>query len=328
MLKKGKSLDEQDILALASIGRENVYVAELEADDISENEAARRVAEACAGPGLRLVGPAAGRVNMLSNGLGVLRIDIERLEQINELEGLTLSTKFANSLVQPREMVATVKIIPYSLPSSYLRIAEERAAAKNSALVFVDLLSSQPVSLIFSGSPSMQEKLNQDFAPLIERIQGLGSTISTTQYVPLEDAEGEGQLANVLLRCCADGTKIIILAGETAIMDRYDIIPRALERAGGRVEVIGVPVDPGNLLMLGYLEGVPVLGAPGCARSKKFNIIDWVLPRLMAGDTLRRGDFIRLGHGGLLEDSQQRPMPREKVADASAFESETKKDTL
>jgi molybdenum cofactor cytidylyltransferase len=96
-------------------------------------------------------------------------------------------------------------------------------------------------------------------------------------------------------------------------MDRYDIIPRALERAGGTVEVIGVPVDPGNLLMLGYLEHIPVLGVPGCARSKKTNIIDWALPRLLVGDDIKRSDFISLGHGGLLDDTHQRPMPRDKV---------------
>ena len=163
---------------------------------------------------------------------------------------------------------------------------------------------------------------------MIERVQGIGSYISTTDYVALEDAEGESQLAEVLLRRCQDGAKIIILAGETAIMDRYDIIPRALERAGGRVEVIGVPVDPGNLLMLGYLEGTPVLGAPGCARSKKINIIDWVLPRLLVGDHLQRSDFIRLGHGGLLEDSHQRPMPRDKVeGEMLVYESEKQEDT-
>ncbi|NJN43685.1 MAG: hypothetical protein HC806_02410 [Anaerolineae bacterium] len=109
------------------------------------------------------------------------------------------------------------------------------------------------------------------------------------------------------------GAKLILLAGETAIMDRQDIVPRALEKAGGTVEVVGVPVDPGNLLMLGYLHGIPVLGAPGCARSTKTNVIDWVLPRLLAGDRLVRSDFISLGHGGLLKDTRQRPMPRKKV---------------
>lgn len=93
-------------------------------------------------------------------------------------------------------------------------------------------------------------------------------------------------------------------------MDRYDIAPRAIERAGGEVTCFGAPVDPGNLLMLAYLEGVPVLGAPGCARSPKVNVIDWVLPRLLVGDRLTESDIVALGHGGLLEDTPLRPMPR------------------
>jgi molybdenum cofactor cytidylyltransferase len=319
LLKKGKALDAQDIAALASIGREAVYVAELEPDDINENEAARRIAAACVGRGLSLVGPSAGRVNLLAQGVGVLRVDVGRLERINTLEGLTISTRLSNTLVKNQEMVATVKIIPYSLPLATINAVAALAAEDNAssmefgALVKVDLLTIQPVSLIFSGSASLCAKLDEDFAPLIERVEGLGSFIATTDYISLDDTEDESQLVKVLLRRAREGAKLILLAGETAIMDRYDIIPRALERAGGRVEVIGVPVDPGNLLMLGYLGSTPVLGAPGCARSKKVNIIDWVLPRLLAGDTLQRGDFIRLGHGGLLDDTQQRPMPRSQV---------------
>ena len=313
LLRKGRPLEEQDIQALASIGRENVYVAELEADDLNENEAAGRIANACSGAGVRLVGPAAGRVNLLATGQGVLRIDVELLERINGLEGLTLSTKYAHTLVQPKEMVATVKIIPYSLPLAQINCVEKLAGANPAGLIRVDELVPQPVGMIFSGSASMNEKLREDFAPLIERILGMGSYLSSCDTLALEDAQDEIQLAELLRQRCHAGAKIIILAGETAIMDRHDVIPRALERAGGEVEVIGAPVDPGNLLMLGYLEGTPVLGAPGCARSKKLNIIDWVLPRLLAGDHLIRTDFIRLGHGGLLEDTQQRPLPRDRV---------------
>jgi molybdenum cofactor cytidylyltransferase len=106
---------------------------------------------------------------------------------------------------------------------------------------------------------------------------------------------------------------LILLAGETAIVDRYDIAPRALETAGGEVVAFGAPVDPGNLLLLGYLGGVPVVGAPGCSRSPKPNVIDLVLPRLLAGDRLGRADLAGLGHGGLLEDVPERPMPRAEV---------------
>ncbi len=287
-----------------------MYVAELEPDDVGENDAARRVGVAVAGHGMRSVGPSAGRLNLLADGLGILRVDVDRLTRINDCEGLTLATLLANTPVQPKDMVATVKIIPYALPEAIIHRAERIAAETTTPLISVDVLVPRPVSLIFSGSPSLQEKLNADFAPLQERVEALGSHVAYTDYLPLEDEQGERMLADILCRHYHAGAKLIILAGETAIMDRRDIVPRALERAGGSVEVVGVPVDPGNLLMLGYLHDVPVLGAPGCARSKKINIVGWVLPRLLAGDRLVRSDFISLGHGGLLEDTRQRPMPR------------------
>jgi molybdenum cofactor cytidylyltransferase len=178
----------------------------------------------------------------------------------------------------------------------------------------VDELTAKPVSLILIGSSSIRDKLTQDFAPLGERVTALGSHVTYTEYVSLEDESGEVMLAEALARQRAAGARLIILAGETAIMDRYDIVPRAVERAGGCIETVGAPVDPGNLLMISYLDGVPVLGAPGCARSRKINVIDWVLPRLLVGDRLTRADIVSLGHGGLLEDVPERPMPRNNLA--------------
>jgi molybdenum cofactor cytidylyltransferase len=287
-----------------------VYVAELAPDDVDEDAAARRVAKAVGGGGLRLPGAASGRANLLSTALGVLRVDAGRLERVNELEGITLATLAAHSPVRPRQIVGTVKIIPFAVPEAAVRAAE--AIAGDAPLIRVDALAPQPVSLIFSGSVSIREKLADDFAPLAERVTALGSRIASTDYVPLEDESGEAMLAE-LLRQRASDARLIVLAGETAIMDRHDIVPRAIERAGGRVECLGAPVDPGNLLMIAYLGEVPVLGAPGCARSRKVNIVDWVLPRLLAGDRLTRRDILALGHGGLLEDVPERPMSRDKA---------------
>jgi molybdenum cofactor cytidylyltransferase len=165
--------------------------------------------------------------------------------------------------------------------------------------------------MILSGSTSIQQRLLSDFVPLRERIERLGSTVTRTDFVALDDESDEAALAEMLKGQLASGTRLILLAGETAIMDEHDIVPRAVERAGGRVETVGAPVDPGNLLMLAYIDDVPVVGAPGCARSRKINIVDWILPRLLVGDRLTRKDIIGLGHGGLLQDVPERGMSRE-----------------
>ncbi len=313
LLRKGRPLTRDDLAALRSLGRTSVYIAALEPDDWDENAAARRMAEAVTGAGLRLSGPASGRVNLLATTLGVLRVDVERLARINQCDGVTLATLASHTAVRARQIAATVKIIPFAVPEALIRAVEE-IAMKGDPVLKVEELVAQPVTLILTGSPSIRDKLTLDFAPLGERVTALGSHVTRTEYVSLEDESGEALLAEVLARQRAFGARLIILAGETAIMDRYDIVPRAIERAGGCIESVGAPVDPGNLLMIAYLGDVPVLGAPGCARSRKNNVIDWVLPRLLVGDRLTRADIVGLGHGGLLEDAPERPMPRNDLA--------------
>lgn len=313
LLRKGKPLTAENLAALRAAGRASVYVAELERDDVDEDAAARRVAQAVLGANLKLSGTASGRTNLLATAPGLLRVDVARLARLNDLDGLTLATLAAHVPVRPRQIVATVKVIPFAVPEAIVRAAEQIAAEADAPLLRVEALTPQPVSLILSGSPSLREKLLDAFAPLTERLAGLGSPVTATHFIPLDDEAGEAALAAQLQAERAAGARLIVLAGETAIMDRHDIAPRAVERAGGRVECVGAPVDPGNLLMLGYLGDAPVLGAPGCARSRKLNIVDWLLPRLLAGDRLTRADIAALGHGGLLEDAPERPMPRSRI---------------
>jgi molybdenum cofactor cytidylyltransferase len=310
LLRKGKPLTEEDLESLHILGRTSVYVAELESDDVDENTAARRVAEAVCGPGLHRSAAASGRVNLLADEMGILRIDVERLEQVNELDGMTLATILSHFPVKTHQIVATVKIIPYAVPASFVsRI--EAIAGGGPPILRVDALPSKSVGLILSGSNSLHERLVADFSPLRERIEILGSFVNRTDFVSLDDETDEAALADMLKQQLASGIRMILLAGETAIMDSHDIVPRAVVRAGGQIESVGAPVDPGNLLMLAYIQDVPVVGAPGCARSKKVNIVDWILPRLLAGDRLTRRDIVQLGHGGLLQDVPERGMPRE-----------------
>jgi hypothetical protein len=315
LLRKGKPLTDEDLEKLHALGRTSVYVAEMEPDDVDENKAARRVAEAICGPGLHIPGVASGRANLLSNEMGILRIDVERLAEINAYEGVTLATLTTHSPIHARQIVATVKIIPYALPESVVNAVE--ASASGTQVVRLDALPARSVGMILSGSTSIHERLVSDFAPLRDRIEKLGSSVSRTDFVALHDEPDEAALAEMLKQHVGSGIEMILLAGETAIMDAHDILPRAVERAGGRVESVGAPVDPGNLLMVAYLDDVPVVGAPGCARSRKTNIVDWILPRLLVGDRLTRKDIIELGHGGLLQDVRERGMPREiKEVDA------------
>jgi molybdopterin biosynthesis enzyme len=341
LLRKGKPLTDDDLEKLYELGRSSVYVAELEPDDVDENRAARRVAESICGPGLHISGGASGRANLLSDKKGILRIDVDRLARINEHNGITLATLSTHSPVHARQIVATVKIIPYAVPESAVSrveaianpvrkipISKEADGANESRhVVRVDALPSHSVGMILSGSNSIHQKLVSDFVPLRERIERLGSSLTRTDFVALDDEADETALAEMLKQQISAGVKMILIAGETAIMDTHDIVPRAVERAGGIVESVGAPVDPGNLLMLAYVNDVPVVGAPGCARSKKINIVDWLLPRLLVGDRLTRRDIVELGHGGLLQDVRERGMPREIKEDDTEQDTEHESTT-
>lgn len=308
-LRKGRALSALDVAQLTALGRSTVYVAEMAADDVAEDAAARRVAAAVAGSNLRCSGAASGRVNLAASVRGVLRVDAGRLLQVNALPGITVATLASHSPVQARQLAATVKIVPFAIPDALVRACEEVAAAE--PLLWLDAIPARRAAIILSGSAPASARIIADFEPALRgRLEALGATVNGVHFVALEDEGGEAALAAMLRQQLDAGCEIILLAGETAIMDRADIAPRAVERAGGSIACFGVPVDPGNLLMLAYVGSVPVLGAPGCARSRKANIVDWVLPRLLAGDRITLAELAALGHGGLLEEIPERPAPR------------------
>lgn len=323
-LRKGRPLTPADIAILQQLGRQVVYVAELELGDVDENTAALRVAQAVSGRGIRLSGPSTGRVNLMATELGMLRVDAARLMQLNACAGITLATLLTHTAVgvsasgktsplTGRKMVGTVKILPFAVAETMVQAAEA-IAADHGPLLWIDPLLKRDVAVILSGSPTAETRIHDGFIPPLRlRLEALDAEIGSVDFVSLEDDRGEGKLAATLLKRINGGVELVVLAGETAIMDRYDITPRAIERAGGEITCFGAPVDPGNLLLLAYLGRIPVLGAPGCVRSPKANIIDWVLPRLLVGDHLTHADIFALGHGGMLEDVEERPMPRARI---------------
>lgn len=314
ILRKGRPLSAEDVALLRRLGRQRVYAAEIEPGDVDEDTAARRVAFALAGERLERSKAHAGRVNLRAACRGVLKVDVERLARLNEIEGITLATLRNGSVARPRQIVATVKILPFAVPERGLATAEQLGRSGGPLLALLPL-PARRVTAILSSSPGAQANVFAAFeAPLRARLEALGSVLERVEYVSDEVEDlGEGELAEALRRAVAAGAGLIVLAGETAVMDPRDVAPRALERAGGSVTCFGAPVDPGNLLLVGRLGEVPVLGAPGCARSLKPNVIDWVLPRMLAGEHPTRADVLALGHGGLLE-SDDHPYPLSEVS--------------
>jgi hypothetical protein len=282
------------------MGVESLRVAVLESGDIHEDEAARRLAEAVSGPGVLAQAPAASRVNLLAEADGVVEVNAERLLQINQIDGLTVATLPSHALTRARKRVATIKIIPFAVPEAALRQAEE-IGGQGAGIIALSPLQHHTIGIVLVGSAAARERIERGVAPAIEsRIVELGSSILATRYVPPDEPAVAAAITNLQ----SAGADMLIIAGETSIMDRDDVTPQGIRMAGGRIEHYGAPVEPGNLLLLGYLDGVnatiPVLGAPGCVRSRDTNIVDLLLPRLLAGEIITRQAIVELGHGGLL----------------------------
>ncbi len=310
VLAKGRLLQEFDYAKLEALGLETVIVAALDSTDLSENEGARRVADAVAGPGIEIKAPGVGRANLLAAHYGPLYINVPALERLNNIDaGITLATLRNHSLVQPGELVTLVKIIPFGIAEARV-VDVESTAREHSPVISVRPLQSCSGALILTGPESARQRLIRDFEPPTrDRLTRLNSHLDDLSCV---DHQPEA-IARAIREQIDAGRELILVAGISAIIDQEDVVPTALRLAGGDVAHFGVPVDPGSLLMLGYVGSVPVLGAPSCIKSPKTNVVDWLLPRLLAGERLTRADLVEMGHGGLLEDISERPMPRSEA---------------
>ena len=304
VFNKGRLLRESDLAALRRLGLERVTVMRLSEADLHEDEAARRIGRAVAGENVKWRTPGVGRANITAAVRGILHVNVPHLEKINNIyDGITIATLSQFSLVDAGDMIALVKIVPFGVPLA--RVIDVERIAASGAVLSVAPLQANRVALIVSGMAATRDRLLRSFTrPVRDRIEGWGSALLPPLYVAHEAAAIADAIAD------SANADLILVAGISAIIDREDIVPTALQIAGGSLTVHGVPVDPGTLLMLGYLGDVPVVGAPGCIKSPKTNVIDWILPRLLTGERLTRADLVSMGHGGLLQDIAERPMPR------------------
>jgi molybdenum cofactor cytidylyltransferase len=299
VLKKGTRLAEEHLSRLAELGHQTVTVAVLEADDVHEDEAAVALAEALQTEGLRVSRVTGGRVNLVAEVDGLLDIDAERLLELNTLPGITLATVPPHFVVGPNQktaQVATLKIIPYAVSRHNLDRALELTGPRHGIIEFRPLPQGRRAVLLLTGEPAAHDRLRTDFEPPTRaRLEQLGATLVAVEAVPQEVAAIQEAAARL-----AGTADLLIVAGQTSIMDEDDTTLRALREAGAEVALHGAPVEPGNLLALAYFPQTPVLCAPGCARGLNINVVDLVLPRLLLGDHLSRADVAVFGLGGLL----------------------------
>jgi molybdenum cofactor cytidylyltransferase len=308
VLKKGTTIGLSEVAALDKAGVKEIVVVRLEDGDVSEDIAAASIAQAVTGDGIIVERAFTGRANLFAARPGVLVIDRAAVDRINNVdEAITFATLPAFKPVVEGEMVATVKLIPFGVEAR-LRDAAVKAAGSGALRVAPYVI--KRVGIVSTLLPGLASKVvDKTLRVTAERLAPAGATIIAERRVAHEEAA----LAPAIRELLALGAELVIVFGASAIADRRDVIPAAITEIGGGIEHFGMPVDPGNLLLIGSAGGVPVLGAPGCARSPVENGFDWVLMRLLAGIKVTRAELMGMGVGGLLMEIVTRPQPRTKT---------------
>lgn len=301
VVRKGTKLGADHIARLAAAGLGQVVVARLDPGDISEDTAAKQIGSVLVGPGLTLTEAFTGRCNLVAETPGLVRIDAAAVQAANAVdEGLTLACLPDLMRLDTGQLVATVKVIPYGVSAARV---EDAMAALGKAAIRVCPFKGGRVQLVMTRTPGFKDSLLDKGRAVVEaRAKALNYTLSDVQITPHDEAS----VADVL----DPAHDLILILGASATSDRADVAPAAVVAAGGRIDRFGMPVDPGNLIFLGDLNGTPVVGLPGCARSPALNGVDWVLERISARIPVDSDAIAAMGVGGLLKEMPDRPQPR------------------
>jgi molybdenum cofactor cytidylyltransferase len=309
-LRKGHLLTAGDLDAIRGAGIAEITVAIPEPDDMMEDSAAGYIADVFALDGFRREDVGTGRVNFHAIADGVFTVDPDRIDALNRVDpAITLATLPNYSHVRAGQMIATVKIIPFSVGGALVEKAAARVKAPDTVRVhpFREGLKVAMIQTRVKGTKATV--LDKTWKVTKVRLEELHAELvdeSRTDHAVAALAEEiTAQIA------VAD---MVLIFGASAVTDRRDVVPQAIYQAGGKILHVGMPVDPGNLLVLGEISGKPVIGAPGCARSPKENGFDWVLQRLCANIAVTAEDIVGMGVGGLLMEIPIRPHPRETAS--------------
>jgi molybdenum cofactor cytidylyltransferase len=310
MIRKGSLLDDAALDALRNAGRTEVICAILEPGDVPEDIAADRIANPLLAPLIARSRAATGRVNLSAEVPGLLRVDATRIDRLNTIdESITVGTLPDYAVVAPKDLVATIKIVPFSVPGNVLSVAEA-LVRQGPGPLSLHPFRHLKVGLVVTELPGLKESVTGKTIAITEaRVNALTGSLLPPVRCP-HQADAVGRALEGLIGAAAD---LLLVIGASAVVDRRDVGPTGIERAGGEILLFGMPVDPGNLICIGRIGARPALVLPGCARSPSLNGIDFVLTRLFAGLPVTPRDVMRMGVGGLLKEMETRPMPREKA---------------
>lgn len=292
--KKGHVIKLEDIPELLKLGKENIYILELDQTDIHEDVAGIRLGTAVSGEGTTWNEPKESRVNIFAQHDGLHKVNIPALEEINELPEVILSTLPNNTVVKKGDMLAGTKVIPLVVPEQTVLAAENICRRAGWVVKVLPFLSRQ-IGVVITGNEVYKKRIRDGFGPVIkEKVKAYGSSVMRVDFAP----DNVNIIGGKIEKMAEDGADIIIVTGGMSV-DPDDVTPKAIQLTGARVEKYGAPALPGAMFMLAYLGDIPIMGVPACGMFFKTTIVDLLLPRLLAGEKVTRRDIIALANGGL-----------------------------
>ena len=296
--RRGHVIRSEDIAKLLDIGKAHLYIIDLEKGELHEEDAARRLAQAAAGPHISLTDPVEGRVNLVAEISGLLKVDEKLLYRFNELGDLIVSTLSSNQYVQKGEVVAGTRTIPVVVKESLIKKAEN--LCKNKPLASILPIPSRRVHLIVTGSEVFTGRIKDGFEPVVrQKLKQMGSDLEAKKLA----TDDPDKIAAHIRDSHGAGAELILVSGGMSV-DPDDQTPEGVRRSGAKVECHGFPVLPGSMFLLAHLKNTPILGLSGCVLHDPVSAFDVLLPRLLAGEKLSRADVLALAHGGLQRKHQ------------------------
>ena len=303
--RKGHKLCSEDICRMQRLGKNHLFVIDLEADEIHENEAAAILADALAGEGVAWENnPREGKINLYAAGDGLLQVNSQALAAFNMVDEVMCATLHNHTMVKKGELVGATRAIPLIMK----RAAIERAAAiarQKSALLTVRPLRQGRAGIVITGNEIYQGLIQDRFAPILtQKLEYLGSQVAALTFAP-DDA----QIISAAIRShLSQGCNLLLLSGGMSV-DPDDVTRHAIRQAGATEFYYGAAVLPGAMFLVAYLEEIPLLGVPACALHHPVTALDLMLPRILAGEHIGKLELALLGHGGLCRDCPQCSYP-------------------
>ena len=294
--RRGHVVTDEDIPTLLDIGKANLYVFDPKDGYVHEDDAAIRLAAAATGNNITFTGPTEGKVTLTAAIDGLLSINVPLLTDVNCVDDVTFATVHNYQFVKKGRPLAGTRVIPLAVPEEIL-FEVENICEKGGPVIEVKPLKAARVGVVTTGSEVYTGRIKDGFGPVLKRkFKELGSNVVEQVFV-----SDEVEMTVEAIRSFREqGVDLIAVTGGMSV-DPDDQTPTAIRETGADVVTYGAPTYPGAMFMLAYLDGVPVVGLPGCVMYHKASIFDLVVPRILAGEKVTRRDIVAFGHGGFCE---------------------------